>query len=177
LTLTLFLNILRISTSLSVRLALPLSPITPRAPSREGHLAQLSCESNHKLSVPWNSPDKAAFPRIIVFHPDHQLNRNDQLLSNQLIIDVNCLFLFKIYIIVYITVFIIEQLHFMKVYHSFYSLSSGLCSKIIVKGMSVSKRKRNYVHKVGVSVLILSALTQGSESLVLKLQNTLSSDD
>ena len=34
---------------------MPLTPITPRAPSREGTSTTLSRESNHKLTVPWNS--------------------------------------------------------------------------------------------------------------------------
>jgi hypothetical protein len=55
-----FINIIRLYNSKQVRLAVPLTPITPRAPSREGQTTTLSQESNHKLSVPWYSPGKAS---------------------------------------------------------------------------------------------------------------------
>ena len=41
---------------------------------------------------------------------------------------------------------------------------SGNVRFVTVKGMSVSKEKRDYLHKDGVSVMFLSTLTQGREA-------------
>jgi hypothetical protein len=47
------LTVLTMLKLLSIKLNLPLTPITSRAPTTGGDFYQLSCESYHKLSVPW----------------------------------------------------------------------------------------------------------------------------